>query len=128
MIRAVGSRAGIVVLAMLLAACAAVPETTSGPGGSTGPGPSGDGVPVATANPASPVPAAGHELYGFLPYWEMDNAGIADHVASLPLTTLALFSVTHTGRGVLNEKAHGYSLVTGDVGRGLIAAAHQRGT
>ena len=58
----------------------------------------------------------------------MDAPGIADHVASLPLTTLALFSVTHTGKGAINTKAPGYPLLTGDVGGGLIAGAHARGS
>jgi spore germination protein YaaH len=58
----------------------------------------------------------------------MDDPGIAEHVASLPLTTLALFSVTHTGKGAINTNARGHPWITGDVGRGMIAAAHQRGT
>ena len=94
-------------------------------------------APGATATPGSspspttgavPPPTPGHELYGYLPYWEMDDPGIADHVAAQPLTTLALFSVTHNGKGAINANAQGHAWVTGDVGRRLIADAHARGT
>src|SRR3977135_1258523 len=58
--------------------------------------PSGD----ASAAPTShPVP--GHEVFGFVPYWEM-NGDIAQHLAKTPLTTLALFSVTHTTDGTID--------------------------
>ena len=45
-----------------------------------------------------------------------------------PLTTLALFSVTHTAKGAINTKQRGYRLITGDVGRRLIREAQERGT
>ena len=108
---------------MAVAACAAVPEATSTPAGTAvSPAPSS----VVTGSPVV-VPDPGHELYGYLPYWEMDDPGIAEHVAETPLTTLALFSVTHTAKGELNTKQRGYGLITGDVGRRLIADAHDRG-
>ena len=130
--RVAAGRLAAVLLAVAVAACAAVPPPSGTPGtsGRAGP-PSVAGAtsdPVGTGLPASTAaPAPGHELYGFLPYWEMGGAGITEHVASLPLTTLALFSVTHTAKGAINTRARGYSLVTGDVGRGLIADAHRRG-
>jgi spore germination protein YaaH len=71
-------------------------------------------------------PAPGHELYGFLPYWEMRD-GIAEHLADTPLTTLALFSVTHTGKGAINTGQRGYRLITGETGDRLIREAHERG-
>jgi len=114
----------------VVAGCAAVPQATVAPVGT--PAPSSTGGTTAPGNPGGPteIPAAapGHELYGFLPYWEIDDPGIAEHVASLPLTTLALFSVTHTAKGAINEKTRGYGLLTGDVGREVIAAAHRRGS
>jgi hypothetical protein len=110
-------------LSMVLAACGAVPQLTPAPTGTSGtPAPS----PAVTSS-AVPVPEPGHELYSYLPYWEMDDPGIADHVAQTPLTTLALFSVTHTAKGGLNTKQRGYGLITGDVGRRLISEAHDRG-
>src|SRR4051794_3103613 len=124
-------RAVTLALVLVLGACAAVPQATNGPAGSAGAAPPGGPSRAVGGGPTAPgstTPAPGHELYGFLPYWEMDDPGIADHVASLPLTTLALFSVTHTGKGAINEKTRGYGLLTGDVGREVIAAAHRRGS
>jgi spore germination protein YaaH len=57
----------------------------------------------------------------------MDDPGIGDHVAGTPLTTLALFSVTHARGGRLNERARGYDVVAGDTGRRLVDEAHGRG-
>jgi hypothetical protein len=51
--------------------------------------------------PATPVPDPKHETYGFVQYWEMDGS-IPDHLATVDLTTLALFSVTHTRSGELD--------------------------
>jgi spore germination protein YaaH len=68
----------------------------------------------------------GHEVYGFVPYWEMD-AGLPEHVASTELTTLALFSVTHRRDGSLSDRENGFRRLDGDVGRRLLAEAHERG-
>jgi spore germination protein YaaH len=57
----------------------------------------------------------------------MDD-GIDAHLRELPLTTLALFSVTHTSRGRINASQPGYRAITGDLGRQLIAEARDRGT
>lgn len=72
-------------------------------------------------------PIPGHELFGFVPYWEM-NGDIADHLAKTPLTTLALFSVTHAETGALNTSQLGYERITGAIGKQLIREAHDRGT
>src|SRR6478609_4338989 len=67
--------------------------------------PSGD----ASAPPTShPVP--GHEVFGFVPYWEM-NGDIAAHLARTDLSTLALFSVTNTTTGALDTKQLGYQRI-----------------
>lgn len=89
------------------------PGAAAGPGGSGGP-------------PAGPRPAPGHELYGYLPYWEMDDT-IADHLAATPLTTLGLFSVTDTTKGTLNTRQTGFKRITGDPGARIIREAHERG-
>jgi hypothetical protein len=104
-------------------ACSPVPLESSDPSASGGASP---GLAATLAPTVPPIP--GHELYGYLPYWEMDDAGIAEHVADTPLTTLALFSVTHGRSGAMRETARGYDLVAGGVGRGLIDEAHRRGT
>ena len=69
-----------------------------------------------------PPPLPGHEVYGFVPYWEMD-AGIADHLAGTDLSTLALFSVTHGRGGHLATKAVGYRRIDGPVGWRMISEA-----
>ena len=81
---------------------------------------------LPTAQP-TPVPIPGHEVYGFVPYWEMDE-GIGAHLAATDLTTLALFSVTHRRDGTLDDSQPGHQRITGDLGRRLIAEARDRGT
>jgi spore germination protein YaaH len=65
-------------------------------------------------------------LYGFVPYWEMDES-IAAHIAGTPLTTLALFSVTHQRDGELDEAQQGILRIRGGVGESIIAAAREAG-
>jgi spore germination protein YaaH len=95
------------------------------PGSDTAAAPPGS-APVESQAPAPP-PIPGHEVYGFVPYWEMD-AGIADHVADTDLTTLALFSVTHRSSGRMQDNQNGYKRITGKVGQRLIREARKRGT
>lgn len=90
------------------------------------------GNPTAATPPEptpvpTPVPTPGHEVFGFLPYWEMD-ASIAGHVAETDLTTLALFSVTNKRNGTLDTAQKGYQRIAGAIGQQLIADAHARGT
>jgi spore germination protein YaaH len=92
--------------------------TTTGPDRSAA-------APDATRT-AIPIPIPGHEVYGFVPYWEMDD-GIAAHLAETDLTTLALFSVTHTKNGDLAPGERGYRKIDGPLGRRLITEAHDRG-
>lgn len=77
-------------------------------------------------DPPLRIPVPGHEVYGYVPYWEMDD-GITDHVATTELSTLALFSVTHGNGGHLATSQNGYRRITGAVGRSLISEAHERG-
>jgi spore germination protein YaaH len=96
-----------------------------GPGAASqaaGPGAGSAGSAVPTA-----VPIPGHEVYGFIPYWEMD-ATLPDHVAGTDLTTIGLFSVTHATNGSLRTNQTGYKRITGDVGQQLIRAARDHGT
>jgi spore germination protein YaaH len=89
--------------------------------------PSTDTIARATPTPVPTIrPEPGHELFGYLPYWEMD-AGISAHLDETPLTTLALFSVTHKKNGTVNTAPTGYQRITGPLGRQLIAEAHDRG-
>lgn len=117
---------GGAILALLVAAT----TTLAGCLGGTAPaGLVGDPAAAASAAPPRPtiVPVPGHETYGFVPYWEMDES-IADHLATVELTTLALFSVTHRRDGSLDTDQHGIKRIGGDIGRRLIEEAHARGT
>ncbi|HVQ22565.1 MAG TPA: glycosyl hydrolase family 18 protein [Candidatus Saccharimonadia bacterium] len=99
-------------------------DTPAGPtGGSTGGSTTAE--PTATPRPtARPIP--GHEVYGYIPYWEMDS-GIASHVADVDLSTIALFSVTVRRDGTINTSARGYKRITDTVGKRLVREAHDRG-
>ena len=110
---------------MLLAGCGSptIPSSSPGVASVTTDATSAPGTPTPIPTPR---PAPGHEVFGYVPYWEMD-AGIADHLAKTRLTTLALFSVTTKRSGVINTTLSGYKKITGDIGRQLIREAHDRG-
>jgi hypothetical protein len=93
--------------------------TAGGPGG-------GSAGPVITPAPTAKPPVGGTELYGYLPYWEMTDA-VAAYLPSVPVQTLALFSVTATSSGHVNRTDIGYKRITGPRGRALITDAHARG-
>lgn len=124
-----GLAALLAVVLLVTAACS--PVSGPGPGASGGapvPRPSGapgagpDGAPAGDGVPRD----SGQELYGFLPWWELDD-GIAEHLAGTPLTTIGLFSVTHTGRGELNTGQPGYRAVTGALAGRVVDEARDRG-
>jgi hypothetical protein len=110
-----------VVVVAALAGCGPAPERPSVP-------PQPPSIVDASARPVSvPPPVPGDEVYGYVPYWEMDD-GIAGHLEATALTTLGLFSVTHTRRGAINDNPRGYGVITGATGKRLIREAHERGT
>lgn len=109
-----------IAISVALAACGTMPAPSPEP--ST----AGSPLPSAPAPSPTPPPVPGHELYGFVPYWEMDGTIVA-HVKQTPLTTLALFSVTATASGELDTTQTGYRRITGQVGRDLIREAHALG-
>ena len=121
---------GAVVVAVALALVFAL-GSPAAPPASPAPGRAAASVDPSGAAGASPRPTIrpvpGHEVYGFVPYWEM-NADIAAHLARTPLTTLALFSVTHTKTGKIDTTQTGYKRITGSIGAQLIREAHARGT
>ena len=114
-------RAAILALVVsLVVGCGTMTPTPSSP-------PASDAAiaPTSTGQP-SPIPVPKHEVYGFVPYWEMDDT-IAAHIAATDLSTLGLFSVTHQRNGRL-QKQTGLQRIEGDIGRSMIRAAHDRGT
>jgi hypothetical protein len=122
------------VIAVIVTAALALSFTIASPGapaatgtpGASATGGASEAAATPTASPR-PRPRPGHEVFGFLPYWEM-NDGIEDHVAHTDLTTLALFSVTNARDGSIDTSQTGYKRITGPVGTRLIADAHHRGT
>jgi hypothetical protein len=108
------------IIATLLAGCAG---QTPAPSANSALPPSGLPMPASPRPTVTPIPK--HEVYGFVPYWEMDDT-IADHIARTDLTTLALFSVTHKRNGTLDNQ-NGLRKIRGDVGRAMIEAAHKHG-
>ena len=87
-----------VVLTLLVGACGGMPPSGDAPPSGEGSEPSGTLLPNDPTPEPTPIPDPQHEVYGFVPYWEMD-ADIVDHVKRTDLTTLALFSVTHRRSG-----------------------------
>jgi spore germination protein YaaH len=118
LVAAVVVSVGVTAAIVLAIGRPAVPDRQAGAGSSAPPGDKG----VATF---VPIPIPGHEVYGFVPYWEMDD-GIAAHLDGTDLTTLALFSVTHKKSGALATIERGYRKITGELGRRLIREAHER--
>jgi hypothetical protein len=122
----IGVGAVLVAVAITLGIALGLPGSPSPADPSLAPSASSAGGlgPSDSAAPTShPVP--GHEVFGFVPYWEM-NGDIAAHLARTDLSTLALFSVTNTRTGALDTTQLGYKRITGDIGAQLIREAKAR--
>ncbi|HEX5466320.1 MAG TPA: cell wall-binding repeat-containing protein [Candidatus Limnocylindrales bacterium] len=86
-------------------------------------------VAAATNAPLKPSQFAHRlsaEMYGFLPYWEIDSGTDASLHYDL-LTDIALYAVTLNGDGTINPGSNGYSTVTGPLADAIIAHAHAQG-
>ncbi len=119
---------GVIVAGLALAGGLGL--STSRPGGPGAVGsnglPGGFGAALPSPTPTPRPVIGGTELYGYLPYWEM-TAETTEYVKSVPLSTLALFSVTARRTGELNTSAPGYERITGPAGLRLIDDAHRGG-
>jgi spore germination protein YaaH len=113
---------GVLAIVAIAVLALTVPRTPDDPSASPG---TSDARATDGAT-GTPRPAPKHEVYGYLPYWEMDD-GIAEHVNDTALTTLGLFSVTNERDGSLDTSQNGYKRITGDLGARLIKDAHDRG-
>ena len=98
------------------------PGSTTGAGGPLLP-PGSVAVPSPSPTPRPEV--GGLELYGYLPYWRMNDATAA-YVRDVPLSTIALFSVGAHRDGSLRSEGIGYQRIVGPIGRQIIADAHAR--
>ena len=102
---------------------------TGGPGSSAGPGssgvPPGAGQPTLVPTPTPRPEVGGTELYGYLPYWRLNESTPA-YMRDVPLSTIALFSVAAKRDGSINTGPLGYQRIAGPIGRQIIAEAHQR--
>jgi spore germination protein YaaH len=124
----IGVGAVLVAVAITLGFALGVPGSPSSTSPSSAPsGSSSSGLGALDSAAPTSHPVPGHEVFGFVPYWEM-NGDIAVDVAKTDLSTLALFSVTNTKTGALDTKQLGYKRITGDIGAQLIREAKARGT
>jgi Glycosyl hydrolases family 18 len=81
--------------------------------------------PTGSSPGSSPKPPlGGTELYGYLPYWLM-TASMVEYLPSVPLSSVALFSVEARADGSIDTAELGYRRITGDIGRRLIETAHR---
>jgi len=117
---------GFVLLAGLVLLTLGRAPARVGPPVATGETAGATSAPLA-APLAEPPREPGREVYGFVPYWEMDE-GITEHLAATKLTTLAMFSVSHRANGALATEANGFGRLDGKLGTRLIDEAHDRGT
>lgn len=113
--------AGVAIVAIAGSVVALAPPT----GHQAAPPLGRDGSPAPTPGSLAPL-TPGHEVYGFVPYWEIDDT-IAAHLRATNATTVSLFSVTHTSKGAIATSQGGYRAISGSIGRQIIADAHQAG-
>jgi spore germination protein YaaH len=81
--------------------------------------------PGLRARSARP-PAASHEIYGYLPYWQVD-AGTARRIDYRTVTTIAFFAIPVQANGTLNRASAGYRAYVGRAARAITNAAHAHG-
>jgi len=131
-------RFGVIALLVVAVAVIATLVSLPNPGPSTADTtPSGRAIGssgAATGEAPTPVPTptarpgeGGTELYGYLPYWQITDS-MAAYLPQVPVTTLAMFSVSARRNGAIDPRDTGYTRITGDLGRRIIADAHARGT
>ncbi len=71
-------------------------------------------------------PAPSHEVYGYLPYWQLD-AGTERRLAFNRLSSIAFFAVPIGPDGALDRGAIGYRAYVSQAARAVTNAAHARG-
>ena len=87
---------------------------------------------VAASTLPAPLPASrfahrlSSEVYGYLPYWEIDG-GTDAYLRYDLLSDIALFSVTVSSTGALATGARGFGTVTGSTAATIVEHAHAAG-
>ncbi len=71
-------------------------------------------------------PTPSHQIYGYLPYWQLD-AGTARRLDYRRLSTIAFFAVPIGADGALDRHAAGYRAYVSRAARAVTNAAHARG-
>ncbi|TAJ98963.1 MAG: hypothetical protein EPO36_13660 [Chloroflexota bacterium] len=88
--------------------------------------------PPSAAGPAAPLPQASFarrlsgQVYGYLPYWEIDS-GTDAYLRYDLVTDIALFSVGLTSSGAISTSGTGYGPVTGSTAATIVSHAHAAG-
>ncbi len=90
-----------------------------------GPGVARAADPAIHARARRP-PAPSHEIYGYLPYWQLD-AGTVRRLDYDRLSTIAFFAVPIRVDGALDRGATGYRAYVSRAARTVTNAAHARG-
>ena len=75
---------------------------------------------------ANRPPAASDEIYGYLPYWQV-NDRTARRIDYRLVTTIAFFAVPVRGDGTLNRTSAGYRAYVSRAARAITNAAHANG-
>jgi len=89
-------------------------------------------LPTVAPAPGAPLPEPGFarrlsgEVYGYLPYWEI-NSGTDGYLHYDLLTDIALFSVGFTSSGAIDPSGTGYPYVTGSTAATIVDHAHAAG-
>jgi spore germination protein YaaH len=92
-------------------------------------------LPLAggSANAAEPlrprvtdIRTLNHEVYGYLPYWNLDS-GTARRLRYELVTTIAFFALPIRGDGNLDRRAAGYRAYVGKAAADVTNAAHAQG-
>jgi spore germination protein YaaH len=109
----------VVLLALVLTVVGTVGEAMVAP------------APTAAADPGiqarRPRPTAlSHEVYGYLPYWDL-HAGTARQIDYRLVSTIAIFAVPIGPSGRLVRSSPGYRAYVGRAARAVTNAAHGQG-
>ncbi len=99
--------------------------------------PAAPGLSTSTVRAAAPHPDAGlrarvnrpaasDEIYGYLPYWQVD-AGTARRIDYRLVTTIAFFALPVRANGTLSRSSAGYRAYLSRAARAVTNAAHAHG-